>query len=157
MGIFVCSTADLGHCLLMICVHEVLNLCSTGKSSSCCVNTEDIFLGSELSLFDLEHYSLSVDFIRHHSKGASWGESVASDNVNDYRCGHSKPEAIIRARRLGWRELCLHALEYAQISSEEASDSVQKSRRTEETVTKIPTHDYKNMCPHLVWLGNHCL
>lgn len=71
----VCSAAELGLCVFMTLVHQGLNLCSTGKSSSCFVKTLDIFFGSDLSFFDLEHYSVRVDFIRHHSYRGTLGRS----------------------------------------------------------------------------------
>lgn len=58
-------------------------------------------------------------------------------------------ETITGAKRLGWRALLAHALEDAQISSEESSNA-KNSRRVEEKVMKILVYDYKNMSPYLV-------
>lgn len=51
-------------------------------------------------------------------------------------------EAITGAKRLVWRALLLHALDDAQISSEEP-DNVKNSRRVEEKVMKILIYDIK--------------
>lgn len=71
-----CSTTDfLRYCVIIELIQQGLDLCYARSRFSCFVNTLDIFLGSDLSFFDLEHYSLSVDFIGHHSYGSTLDRS----------------------------------------------------------------------------------
>lgn len=84
--------------------HKALNLCYTGRTFSYFVKTLVSFFGSHLGIFDLEQYSLSVDFIRHFGEKL-WPLTMAM-TVDTITGNQSLREAIIGPRCQSGRHSC---------------------------------------------------